>query len=594
MRKRTWYSMPSTRYLVLSTLAPITALVSAAFAAPPKLNNVFPAGCQRGQSVVMTAAGDFSTWPAQIWADRVGITATAEKDKGKFKIEVAADAAGGVYWLRAYNSDGASVLKAFIVGTLPEVAESEPNDAPNKPQSVEPRVVVNGKLGKAGDVDAYRVELKQGQTLVASLAANSVLGSPMDAVLQLCELVERPNRTRPPVSSGSSESSAEFEAYVVAQNHDAIGLDPQLVFTASRDGAYLVRLFAFPATPDSSVRFAGGDDYIYRLTLTTGAFIDHALPLAVPREESQVLLGGCNLDANSHAIVSPLSAEATPLTPPDGPLAWVWRPDAAGAIALARVDYPTRVEPSEVSVPISISGRLGGPGEVDAFAFDAVKNQKLRIRVAAKALGFPTDAVIAVTDADGKTVAEADDTGRDDRDPQLEFTPPADGSYKLLVRDLANRGDLRLVYRVTIEPVQPDFSLALVADSFVLEKDKPLEIPVNIAVRDGLREPIEIRAVGLPPGVTAEPVKFEPSGDAPMPDSGGGRRGRRSGAPQQPSGPSVKLILKADPAVVQPGGTPIRIEGRTTGSSALVRTARFALNLPLAGQHYAAWITVKK
>ena len=151
-----------------------------------------------------------------------------------------------------------------------------------------------------------------------------------------------------------------------------------------------------------------------------------------------------------------------------------------------------------------------------------------------------------------------------------------------------------MAYRLTVEPVQPDYSLALAADAFVLEKDKPLEIPVTVAVRDGLREPIEIRAIGLPPGVTAEPMKFEPTGDSPMNSSTSGRRSKKGGGSQTPSGPSVKLILKGEANAIQPGGTPIRIEGRTTGSVPLIRTARFPLNLPLAGSHYAVWLTVKK
>jgi hypothetical protein len=221
----------------------------------------------------------------------------------------------------------------------------------------------------------------------------------------------------------------------------------------------------------------------------------------------------------------------------------------------------------------------------------ARKNEKLRLRVAAKAIGFPTDAAIAVLDDAGKVLVEADDTGRDDRDPQLDFTPPEDGKYVVQVRDLANRGGERMVYRMTIEPVRPDFALTLAADSFVLEKGKPLEITVNIAVRDGLREAIEIRAVGLPKGVTVEPVKFEPSGDSPMAEMSGGRRGKgRGNAP--PSGPSVKLVLKADAAAAA-GGFAIRIEGRTSGDSPLLRSARFPLNLPLAGLHHAAWLTVK-
>ena len=591
--RRARYSVLSTQYWVLVVVAAVGQIC---FAAPPKVNNLFPAGCQRGQSITITAAGEFSNWPVNVWADRAGLSVTAEKDKGKFKVDVATDAGAGVYWLRMHDQDGASVPRPFVVGTLSEIVESEPNDGPEKVQTVEPRVVVNGKLGKTGDVDGYRCELKQGQTLVASLAANSVLGAPMDAVLQVCELVSRTRSSQGNSSNGSSasdisagNSARTAEAYVVAQNHDGVGLDPRMAFTAQRDSDYVVRVFAFPATPDSSIRFAGGDDYVYRLTLTTGPFVDHALPLAVPREETQVELGGWNLGPRAVAIVPPLSAEVDPLTPPDGPLAWIWRADAAGALAVAREQHATTIGAHEVGVPATVSGRLATLGQAHTYSFMASKNQKLRLKVVAKGLGFPTDAVIAVLDDAGKVLAEVDDTGRDDRDPQLDFAPPEDGKYRVVVRDLANRGDLRMVYRMTVEGVQPDFSLALPADSFVLEKDKPLEIPVNITVRDGLKEAIEFHAIGLPAGVTAEPVKFEPSGDSPMPDTGGGRRGRRSGTPQ-PSGPSAKLVLKAD-ATVNAGGTPIRIEGRT--ASGLVRSARFPLNLPLAGAHHAVWITVK-
>ena len=588
MRPRLTTKHDATRRLITGSIALALVAAATASAAPPKLTSLFPAGGQRGTTVAVTAFGEFSPWPVQVWADRPGIAATAESDKGRLKIEISADAIPGTYWLRLHNGDGASVLRPFIVGTLPEVAESEPNDAPDKPQKVEPRVVVSGKLGKSGDVDGYRVELQAGQTLVASLTGNTLLGAPMDAALQVCELVER--------------SPGKPEAFVLVSNHDAIGLDPQIAFTTPRDGAYLVRLFAFPAQPDSGVRFAGGEDYQYRLTLTTGPYIDHALPLAAPGEETQVELGGWNLGEFKSAIIPPLSADADPLTPPDGSHVWAWHADAAGAFPLARVAGTLRVPSAEEtapiasdgtrSVPTTVSGRLAGSGEVHTHSFTGVKGEKLRIRAAAKALGFPTDCTIAVLDSVGKELAEADDTGRDDRDAALEFTPPEGGEYRVTVRDLAGRGGLRMLYRLSIEKVVPDFSLSLAADSFVLEKDKPLEITVNVAARDGFREPIEIRALGLPSGVTAEPVKFEPTGDAPMSQSGG-RRGRGKGKAPASGGPSAKLILKADPQTVVAGGTAIRIEGRTSGDAPLIRSARFNLNLPLAGQHHAAWLTIK-
>jgi hypothetical protein len=575
------------------TLLACLILIHTAFAAPPKVSYLYPAGVQRGQTTTINAAGEFSNWPVQLWADRPGVTATCEKDKGKLKVEVAADAVPGVYWLRLSDGEGAAALKPFVVGTLPEVMEDETNDLPAKPQAVDAKVVMNGKLGKSGDLDGYRVELKQGQTLVASVQGHSLLGSPMDSVLQVCELSARR-------ASSVAGSKSEVEAFVLAQNHDAIGLDPQLDFTAPHDGQYLVRIFAFPSEPDSSIRYAGGESYVYRLTLTTGGFIDHAFPLAIGPEAGSVRLGGWNLPAELAVPTVPAAAQPTdPLAAPDALWERVFHPDLAGAIDLPRMDHAcilgddaaTLDQPQAVTLPVTIGWRLATLGDADAYAFQATKGQKVRIDIEAHSLGFPTDATIVVIDDAGKVLTEADDNGRQERDPEIDFTAPEDGCYRVVVRDLAGRGGPRIAYRLTIEPVTPDYALSLAADSFVLEKDKPLEIQVNVAAQGGFREEIEVHAVGLPAGVTAEPVKFTPTGDSGSGGSGGRRR--RRGGGDQNAGPGVKLILKGDPAAIAPGGSPIRIEGRTSGDKPLVRTARFPLNLPLAGSHHAAWLTVR-
>ena len=598
------FRVRSTQYSVLSTVWVVALGVgfggvwsSIAVAAAPKLTYFFPTGGQRGQTIAVTAAGEFSNRPAQVWMDRAGLTVTLEKDKGKLAINVAADATPGVYWLRLYDREGASALRPFVVGTLPEIAEAETNDLPTKPQVMEPGCVVNGKLAKSNDADGFQVNLATGQTLVASLQASSILGSPMDAILQVCELVERGDSAASRESGSDSKSPLarrRVEAFVVAQNHDTVGLDPRIVFTAPMEGQYLVRVFAFPSTPDSTIRFAGGEAYVYRLTLTTGPFLDHALPLAVSAEESSVELGGWNLGGITSMLLPSLANDPDALAPAEDRLAWVWREGSAGAFALPRTTFENIVASGlrDIPVPATISGRLARPGELHTLSFAAKKDEKLRLRVAAKSLGFPTDAVLEIADSGGKVLAEADDTGRDDRDPTLDFTAPADGTYRVIIRDLHGRGDLRMLYRLTMERVQPDFSLTLAADSFVLEKGKPLEIPVAVTVRDGLREAIEIRAVELPEGITAEVATFTPTGDAPAPMSGSGKRRRSEG--QAAAGPTAKLILKADGGKSLPDGFPIRIEGRTKGNSPLAHTARFPLNLPLAGSHQAAWVTVKK
>jgi hypothetical protein len=587
---RTWRSYPGRGFVLWMA---IVVGPTICLAAPPKLTSLFPAGGQRSQTVAASAAGEFPNWPVQSWVDRPGVQITCGEKKGELSLAIAADAVPGTYWLRLFDAEGATSLRPFIVGTLPEVAEAETNDLPEAPQVVPSQVVVNGRLAKNGDLDGYRVDLKAGETLVAALVAHSVLGSPMDAVLQVSEIVERP---------GVTPQKPRVEAYVVAQNHDAVGLDPLLTFTPSSDGAYLVRVFAFPSEPNSTIGFAGGDTYVYRLTLTTGSFIHHTLPLAIGPATTQAQLGGWNLPAASRTVdLANLQSPPHPLAPPDAPR-WIFHPEAAGAMSLPRVNGQAAIVPESttadnpltVELPAVLGGELASADEVDSFSFVGQKDQAVRVAVQSASLGLGVDPFVQLLAADGKLVGESDDEGRDERDPVLSAKLPADGTYRVLVLDLHFRGGPRMAYRITIEEPTDDYELKLTADSFVFDGTKPLEIPLSLVPRDGFSEPVEVHVLGLPPGVTAEPLTIEPkaTGEANA-ESGRVRRGGRGRNNQPAAGATeAKLILKLDPAVAPAGGVPIRIEARTKGENPLIRTAQFPLGQPLAGSHWAAWLTV--
>ena len=141
-----------------------------------------------------------------MWASGKGLSVEPGKDSGKFAVKVGADAVPGTYWLRAFNNDGASSLRPFSVGKLPEIMEKEPNDDPKKAQMLDGPAIVNGQLAKPGDVDCLAIAAKKGQTLVASLEANRTLKSPMDGVLQI----------------------VSTDGFVLEQNNDWHGLDPAL------------------------------------------------------------------------------------------------------------------------------------------------------------------------------------------------------------------------------------------------------------------------------------------------------------------------------------------------------------------------------
>ncbi len=534
-----------TRLTICVVLAAIVATTSAVGAAPPKLQHLFPPGGKRGESVAVTATGTFDKWPTQIWVNRAGVEVVAEKDKGKFKVTIAADAEPGVYWLRAFHADGASSVRPFIVGMLDELVETEPNEALEQGQAISGATIVNGRLGKSGDVDTFQLDLKGGQTLVAALDASRTLGSPMDAVLQVCD----------------------DRGFVIEQNDDARGTDPMIALKIPRDGRYFVRLFAFPATPNSTIGFAGSKNYVYRLTLTTEGFVDHAFPMAVPRNGSHdVTLFGWNLanDAKPLVIAPHESARAVSL----------FSPSVANAIMVPVVEHQCIVatresgpkQPQAIQLPAVISGQVEENRDVDAFRFSAAKGDKLVFRVESDSLGYLLDPLLTLVDATGKVVTEVDDTSKR-RDCELVTTIPADGEYDLQIRDLHRHGGFRYVYRLTATKSEPDFQLTLAQETFVLTPGKPLTIEIAVSRLRGFKEAIQITAVNLPAGVSVKPVNSEAKGD---------------------SSKKVKLELEATDG---PVAGAFRISGTAANDGGQQRFARFS---PAGSQDSLdqPWLTV--
>ena len=118
-------------------------------------------------------------------------------------------------------------------------------------------------------------------------------------------------------------------------------------------------------------------------------------------------------------------------------------------------DLKSRPE-SHMQTPFIMNGQIM-PGDEDRFSFDAVKGQRLVIRVMARELvPYLADAVpgwfqavVAVSDDNGNEVAYADDF-LFNPDPALLFEVPADGTYHISVRDSIYRGREDFVYRIAV------------------------------------------------------------------------------------------------------------------------------------------------
>ncbi len=498
----------------------------------PAVTALFPSGVQAGQSVTVKVQGALGTVPMEVWSDRTDVSIRSTEKLDEYVVTATAEARPGMVWLRWHHAEGASELRPLVIGTLPEIVEIEPNNAVQAAQGIATLpVLLNGTLDKRGDIDGYLVTLKVNETLVASVEANQTLPSPMDAVLQI----------------------TDSHGFVIEQNDDSLGTDPQMVWTAPTDGTWLVRVFAFPAQPDSSIQYAGGSNYIYRLRLTTGPVVDHVIPLV--RQPGAVISRGWNLPAE-------------PLTLLGDPTTLRFAPFSSGITATAAFSldqYPEHVGTAMIEdstaavqsivVPGSITGMIETTGDRDQFQFTALKGQVLRVRTYSRPLGSLLDPVIRIRNVTNTTLVDQDDKDQL-ADPDISYTIPVDGDYMIEVSDRYQSGSERHFYAVTIQPEIPEMGLSVASNRFTLDRAKPLEIPVTISRRAGLNVPIQFTAQGLPAGVTLEPVESKPEGDTSK---------------------TVTFRLSVSPDAVAARG-PIQIVGTTIGPD---RTSR--VTAPIEG-----------
>ncbi|WZP00759.1 PPC domain-containing protein [Isosphaeraceae bacterium EP7] len=527
--------------LWIRSIALITVLAAPAWAGPPAYDRLFPPGGRRGTTVAVKAEGTFASWPLKPWISGKGIEIVPRAGKGELSFKIADDAAPGLRWVRLIGVEGAGPLRPFVVGTLPELGEVEPNDGPKAWQAVDgPAAVINGRLSKNDDVDGYAVDLKRGQTLVAAVEANGRLGSPMDGVLQVV-------------------SPAGF---VLAQVDDAPDRDPKIVFKAPADGRYVVRLFAFPAIPGQRIGFEGGPGFVYRLTLTTAGYVDHASPSAVARgSAAEVDIIGWNLPDEARRLAAPADGpdDLTELFHAAlGNTTSVRIPPAGFAVVL-EVEPNDLKHPQRLTPPAVVGGHVDPARDVDTYEVVLKQGEKLAIRVESRSLGRPLDGGLRVTDGKGTVLAESDDVGGrretspDARDPRLDFTAPADGPYRIAVRDVYAHGGPGHAYLLTVGPPRPEVRLTLKDDTLAIGPGKPKVVTVAVQRLAEFSEAVEVSFEGLPATVTCAAVVSDPKG---------------------PTAKSVDLTLKSEGADTWSG--PIRVVGKTKSGAFTTATVDLA------------------
>lgn len=469
---------------------------SLAWSAVPVLDHVFPASVGVGTTNTVTLVGKFDPWPPQIWTDGAGLRWEATTNSGVFTVTVAPEATPGVRLVRAYLPEGTSAPRFLRVTTTAPVAEVEPNGEPGTAQKLPlPRVAVNGRLEKNGDVDAYALDLVEGQTVVAWLEAYQLM-SPLDPVLRLIDPKGVP----------------------VAWNHDEPrSLDPVLTWKVQSPGIHVLQVFGFAYPADSDLRFSGNARGVYRLQVTTGPVAHHLWPLGVERgTPGEREVRGWNLTPEPRRLTFDAAVSGTNgwtvVTFP-GTETSVEVPVGEGRELVEVEPNSKPAEAQSVELPVGISGEASSPGDEDRFRFTAKKGDRLVFEVQAVRLGFGWDAWLAVESADGKELTRVDDaTGAD---PRLEWTAPEDGTYVVAVGNLLQRGSPESFYRLSLTPARPDFRPTVPESAFTLTAGQTNEVKVAVNRLQGFAGKLSVQTVGLPDGVSATPVDVpETAGEA--------------------------------------------------------------------------------
>lgn len=458
----------------------------------------------------------------------------------KFRVTVDAKVPPGIYDVRFAGKWGVSNPRAFVVGNLPEVVEKEPNNDVPEAQRIAIGTTVNGVLANATDVDYSVFAGKKGQRVLVSCLASSI-DSRANPMIDIYDASGR--------KLGMNRNYRDTDALT------------DLILPA--DGDYYIRLAQFTYQ-------GGGPEFFYRLTVSTGPWIDAVFPPAVePGKPTQVTLYGRNLPNSQPADGftvdgRPLEKLTVSVTPPTDPAA------AARLAVHARIDPTTALQdgfeyvftgptgtsnpvpiyltkeklvlkknaggssasaPEAVSAPCEVAGFIARRGDVDWYTFDAKKGEPVMIELTAERIGTPADFFLSIRD--GKD-PKRDLSGELDDDPDslhplgfytrttdpaaYKFSPPEDGKYLVMVgcREAGIMNGPRTSYRLRIGPAKPDFRTVIMPYSRHFQTGSAAwqgggqAYDVLVHRMDGFNGTVTITAEGLPAGVTCSPLHVGP------------------------------------------------------------------------------------
>lgn len=550
------------RGLVFATAFLLCAAYSAATALAQlpqtQLSCVAPSGAKAGSTVdVKVVAGANLEDLTDLKFNHAGIKATPKMTEsgGKktpvantFVVTIAGNVPTGLYEVRAVGKYGMSNPRTFVIGKHDESTEKESNNTLETANEARINQTVNGAISGAADIDCFRFAGKKGQRIVVDCRAARI-----DSRLRAAMELFAPNGRR------------------IRFDRNSVRKDPLIAVTLPLDGAYTIKLYDFT--------YRGGAEYFYRLSVHTSPHVDFVMPAAgVPGTTQKFTLYGRNLPGSTPAgktsqgeplekleVSVAIPADSDTFSPaenllphesvvdgfryvlqtPIGDSNPVFIQFAGAPVVLEQEPNDDPAKPQKITIPTEVAGRFQQRGDIDYFTFEAKAKEVYRVEVYGHRAGSTADPYLILEriTKDKKGVEKSSRiTAQDDTaaprlprntfnpflsgtdDPIYRFQVPADGTYRISVRDryFEARGGPKLVYRLAIRKFEPDFKLIVLPEtpparanqptttgSIALRRGENIGVRVTVFRRDGFDGPVDIKAEGLPEGVVCKGASID-------------------------------------------------------------------------------------
>lgn len=448
--------------------------------AQPQVSYVVPMGLNPGKPNDIVLYGTNLAAPTRFWSS---FPATSELTPGvanngqdaaqvSYRLTIPAEAALGLGAIRmATNGGVTAALKPVLLDDLPTVLETADNHTPATAQEITFPTAVEG-AAEAESMDYFKFAGVAGQRVTVEVYARR-LGTPLDPVVRLIDINGR--------------------ELAYSDDEGGLGPDARFAYTLPGEGMYFLEL--------RDIRYQGAAHFRYRMRIGNFPLVTSPYPLAGrPGTTSRLTWLGPQTAGSGpfEAALSGVGTQPLAVLLPGGQgsaLATIGLSGRSELVEFEPNDDPAQAVP--LTLPGAISGRFQAPRDHDYYSFDAKAGQRWLFIGQARSLGSPTDLMLRIHNVEGAVLGEADDAGTEEG--VLDFTAPADGTFRLHVHDLHQRGGPEHGYRVAIEPFRAGVSLSVNATGVTVPQGGVLSLDVSCGRRD-FAGPVTLALRGAPEG----------------------------------------------------------------------------------------------